>query len=111
MIEYDVTTDDRGIGIVVPRGRLNMVAARGLRDALTGLVEAGTTRIVVDLAETTFLDSSGLGALIAGLKSARQAGGDLRIARPTPAVLTVFELTNMDKVLRPRDDVTTAFDD
>jgi len=63
------------------------------------------------MAETTFLDSSGLGALIGGLKSARQAGGDLRIARPTPAVRTVFELTNLDRVLRARDDVDTAFDD
>ncbi len=111
MIEFDVTTTEAGIGVVVPRGRLNMVSARRLREVLTELVGAGTTRIVVDLAETTFLDSSALGALIAGLKTARQAGGDLRIARPTEAVLTVFRLTNMDKVLRPRDDVAGAFDD
>jgi anti-sigma B factor antagonist len=88
-----------------------MVAARELRETLTGLVESGTPRIVVDLAETTFLDSSALGALVAGLKTARQAGGDLRIARPTESVLTVFRLTNMDKVLRPRDDVENAFHD
>ena len=109
MIEFDVRTTDDGIGVVVPRGRLNMVAARQLRETLTGLVEAGTHRIVVDLAGTTFLDSSALGALVAGLKTARQAGGDLRIARPTESVLTVFKLTNMDKVLRPRDDVEGAF--
>ncbi|MCF6376471.1 STAS domain-containing protein [Nocardioides KLBMP 9356] len=109
MIEFDVRTTSDNIGVVVPRGRLNMVAARELRERLTGLVEAGTTRIVVDLAETTFLDSSALGALVAGLKTARQAGGDLRIARPTESVLTVFKLTNLDKVLRPRDDVESAF--
>jgi anti-sigma B factor antagonist len=109
MIEFDVRTTDDGIGVVAPRGRLNMVAARQLRETLTGLVEQGTSRIVVDLAETTFLDSSALGALVAGLKTARQAGGDLRIARPTESVLTVFKLTNMDKVLRPRDDVESAF--
>lgn len=111
MMEIDVSTDDRGIGVVVPRGRLNMVSAGRLREALAELVGSGTSRVVVDLAETTFLDSSGLGALIAGLKSARQAGGDLRVARPTPEVLTVFELTNLDKVLRPRTDPLTAFDD
>jgi len=111
MIDFDVRTTDAGIGVVTPQGRLNMVAARQLRETLTGLVTDGTTRIVVDLAETTFLDSSALGALIAGLKTARQAGGDLRIARPTEAVLTVFRLTNMDKVLRPREDVDGAFDD
>ncbi|MFW6775068.1 STAS domain-containing protein [Nocardioides sp. CPCC 205120] len=109
MIEIDVSTEN-GIAVVVPRGRLNMVAARQLRETLTGVVGGGTNRVVVDLAETTFLDSSGLGALISGLKTARQAGGDLRIARPTPGVQAVFELTNMDKVLRARADVESAFD-
>ena len=111
MIEFDVTTTEHGVGVVTPKGRLNMVSARRLKEVLTGLVTGGTTRIVVDMAETTFLDSSGLGALIAGLKSARQAGGDLRIARPTPSVMTVFELTNLDKVLRARDSVEGAFDE
>ena len=110
MIEFDVRTTDQGIGVVAPRGRLNMVAARQLRDTLNGLVGDGKARIVVDLADTTFIDSSALGALVAGLKTARQAGGDLRIARPSESVMTVFRLTNLDKVLRPRDDVEGAFD-
>jgi anti-sigma B factor antagonist len=111
MIEFSVDTTDDGIAVVVPRGRLTMVSARRLRDILNEAVAGGSPRIVVDMAETTFLDSSGLGALIAGLKAARQAGGDLRIARPTPAVLSVFELTNLDKVLRPRESVEGAFHD
>lgn len=111
MIEFAVETTEKGIGVVTPKGRLNMVSARRLKEILSDLVGAGTTRIVVDMAETTFLDSSGLGALIAGLKSARQAGGDLRIARPTPSVTTVFGLTNLDKVLRARDSVEGAFDE
>ncbi|MBZ5732917.1 STAS domain-containing protein [Nocardioides sp. TRM66260-LWL] len=109
MIEIDVTTDSQGIGVVVPKGRLTMVSAPQVRSTLEQLVDAGTARIVVDLAETTFLDSSGLGALISALKTARKAGGDLRIARPTEAVLTVLRLTNLDKVLRPRDTVEGAF--
>ncbi|SDD02900.1 STAS domain-containing protein [Nocardioides lianchengensis] len=110
MIEIDVFRRPDGVAVVVPQGRLNMVAARQMKDLLAILLEEGSSRIVVDLDRTTFLDSSGLGALIGGLKGARQAGGDLRIARPTPEVLTVFQLTNMDKVLRPRDDVESAFD-
>lgn len=110
MIEIDVFRRPDGVAVVVPQGRLNMVAARQMKDLLALLLEEGSARIVVDLEQTTFLDSSGLGALIGGLKGARQAGGDLRIARPSPEVLTVFQLTNMDKVLRPRDDVESAFD-
>jgi len=111
MIDFDVSTTDDGVGVVVPRGRLNMVSARRLKEVLGELVDGGHPRIVVDMHATTFLDSSGLGALIGGLKTARQAGGDLRIARPTEAVTTVLELTNLDKLLRPRDAVETAFDD
>jgi anti-sigma B factor antagonist len=110
MIEFDIRTTDAGVGVVTPRGRLNMASARRMKDLLGELVAGGTTRLVVDMGETTFLDSSGLGALIAGLKTARQAGGDLRIARPTEAVQTVFTLTNLDKVLRARDSVEGAFD-
>ena len=73
------------------------------------LIGGGTSRIVVDLSGTGFVDSSGLGALIAGLKSARQAGGGLRLAAPTEQVLTILSLTNLDKVLRPRDSVAAAF--
>jgi len=111
MIEFAVDTTPEGIAVVSPQGRLNMAAARRLKEVLDGLVSDGTTRIVVDMEQTTFLDSSGLGALIAGLKSARQAGGDLRVARPTEAVRTVFSLTNLDRVLKPRDSVEGAFDD
>lgn len=111
MIEFAVDTSTDGVAVVSPRGRLNMAAARRLKEVLDGLVNDGRTRIVVDMEETTFLDSSGLGALIAGLKSARQAGGDLRVARPTEAVRTVFSLTNLDRVLKPRDSVDGAFDD
>lgn len=111
MIEFDVDTHSRDVAVVSPRGRLNMVSAKRLREIIADLVSDGSTRIVVDMGETTFLDSSGLGALIAGLKSARQAGGDLRIARPTAPVTTVLELTNLDRVLRPRESVEAAFDD
>jgi anti-sigma B factor antagonist len=45
------------------------------------------------------MDSSGLGALVACLKSARQAGGDLRIAAPSEQVTMVLELSNLDRVL------------
>src|SRR5205809_5297005 len=52
-------------------------------DLLAAAVEDGNRQLVVDLDQVNFIDSSGLGALISGLKSARQAGGDLRIANPS----------------------------
>lgn len=91
-------------------GRLNMVAAPRVRAAVDDLVRTGATHVVLDLSTVTFMDSSGLGALIAGLKSARQAGGDLRIAGPAEQVAAVLKLTNLDRVLRPYATAQAAAD-
>jgi anti-sigma B factor antagonist len=111
MIEFETRPGGDGIAIVEPRGRLNMVAAPRLRELIASLVEGGTAKIVVDLGSTEFIDSSGLGALISGLKTARQAGGDLRIAAPTAQVDTVLSLTNLNRVLQPHASAEAAFDD
>lgn len=80
-------------------GRLNMVSAPKLREFLSDVIATGSNRIVVNLEDTSFMDSSGLGALIGCLKAARQAGGDLRIASVQKQVNMVLHLTSMDKVL------------
>ncbi|WP_426999216.1 STAS domain-containing protein [Pseudarthrobacter sp. N5] len=90
-------------------GRLNMVSAPKLREFVAGIVAAGSNRIVVNLENTAFMDSSGLGALIGCLKVARQAGGDLRIAGVQPQVKMVLELTSMDRVLTAYDSAEEAF--
>jgi anti-sigma B factor antagonist len=103
-------TDDRTT-VLQPTGRLNMVAAPAFKSLVEETVGSGQTRIVVDLGEVTFIDSSGLGALIAGLKATRQAGGDLRIADVPEQVLTVLRLTNLDRVLRAHPTVADASHD
>ena len=111
MSEWPTTTTTSGVVIVAPQGRLNMVVAPDLRTQLHALVERGNSRLVVDLAGVESLDSSGLGALISGLKAARQAGGDLRIAAVREQVTAVLELTNLNRVLRAYDSADSAFDE
>jgi anti-sigma B factor antagonist len=91
-------------------GRLNMVSAPHLRETVAGLINDGRNKIVVDLSRVDFMDSSGLGALIACLKSTRQAGGDLRIAAPSKQVSMVLKLSNLDRVLAVFPDAERAFD-
>jgi len=93
------------------RGRLTIGAASELKAAVDQVVAGGDTFVVVDLAETEFLDSSGLGALVGGLRTARAAGGDLRIARAGDQVASVLEMTTMDRVLRPYPTVEDAVGD
>ena len=94
--------------VLEPTGRLNMVAAPAFKNLVEETVASGQTRIVVDLGQVTFIDSSGLGALISGLKATRQAGGDLRLAVVPEQVMTVLRLTNLDRVLRVHPTVVDA---
>ena len=105
----ELTTDLLGeVAVVRVAGRLGMTAAGELKATVDREVAAGHVLVVVDLGATTFLDSSGLGALVGGLRSARAAGGDLRIAGAGEQVRTVLELTTMDRVLRPYATVEDA---
>ncbi|KPG82421.1 STAS domain-containing protein [Frigoribacterium sp. RIT-PI-h] len=97
--------------LVAPQGRLTLSSAPELRQDVLSRIEAGDRLIVVDLSGTTFVDSSGLGALVSCLKSARQAGGDLRLVAPTEQVSMVLRLTNLDRILKPRASVAAALDD
>ena len=109
-MEFDTDVTDDGIAVIRSAGRLNMASAPQLRAVVSECAAGGRSRIVVDLSAITFMDSSGLGALIGGLKTARQRGGDLRIASPTEQVATVLGLTNLDRVLRPYASVEDAID-
>lgn len=108
MMDIQRSVVDEDLAVIHCEGRLNMVAAGSLRACIEQSVDAGQSRVVIDLGAISFIDSSGLGSLIAGLKKARQAGGNLRIAAATDQVLTVLRLTNLDRVLRPHLTVEEA---
>jgi anti-anti-sigma factor len=100
-----------GVVLLRPGRRLNMVSAPQLTAVVSGLVAEGRSRVVVDLSETEFVDSSGLGALVSCLKKLRQAGGDLKLSGALEQVTMVLDLTNLSRVLRPRPTVADAVAD
>ena len=89
--------------------RLNMVTAPGLRAAVADALRAGQKRLVLDLGGTDFIDSSGLGALVACLREARQAGGDLRVANIGQQVEMVLELTGTRRIILAYPSVEAAY--
>lgn len=99
------------ITVVRGEGRLNMVSAPVLRQAVTESIAGGRPRIVVDLSGIEFMDSSGLGALVGCLKTARQAGGDLRISAPSDQVVMVLQLSNLDRILTSYPTAEEAYRD
>jgi anti-anti-sigma factor len=99
---------DDGVTIVRMEGRLDLLTAADVKRDLTDLVADGRRRLIFDLERVSFVDSSGLGALISGLKAARQVGGDLRIARANEQVRTLLKLTTLERVLRPYETIEEA---
>jgi anti-anti-sigma factor len=87
------------------------MSAASLRTQLSDLIAAGHTKVVVDLSNADAIDSSGIGALIASLKAARAAGGDLRISAPNEQVKSVLRLTNLSRVLLVQADADAPFDE
>ena len=106
----DVRIEDRNTGAALVRlaGRFDLLSAGEAKQRLSQAVSDGHRNLVVDLGDISFIDSSGLGALIGALKAARLAGGDLRIARPNAQARSVLELTTLNRVLRPYETVEEA---
>jgi anti-sigma B factor antagonist len=103
-----VETHADGIGVVRPSGRLDRLVATELSERLATVIAGGMPRLVVDLAQVVFVDSSGLGALIGSLKAARRAGGDLRVARASDRVRDLFAQTGLDRIVRIYPSVDAA---
>lgn len=81
-----------------PAGVLDGVSAGQLRKEVSDIVAEGADTVLLDLKDVTFIDSSGLGVLVATLKMVRAAGGKLVICSINDQVKMLFELTSMDRV-------------
>jgi anti-sigma B factor antagonist len=89
-----------GAGPTVLRlvGELDTATAPQLRHQLAALADDGETRVVIDLASMTFVDSTGLGVLVGGLKRFRAVSGDVVLHSPTPAARKVLDIAGLTKV-------------
>jgi anti-sigma B factor antagonist len=93
------------VWVVTPRGEIDAYSAPSLREDLRVLVEErGALVVVIDLSAVTFLDSSGLGAIVGTLRRLRERDGRLTIVEPKTAASRIFEHTGLDAVLDLYDD-------
>jgi anti-sigma B factor antagonist len=92
-------------------GEVDLYNTPQLKEEILALIESGVRRLVVDLAETQYLDSTALGALIGGLKRLRERDGELRLAGPRPRIRKLLEITRLLKVFEVCDSVPQALED
>lgn len=99
-MSFHITIDRRSTAaaVVAVAGDLDLAAAPQLRTHLVELVDAGAREVVVDLTETTFLDSTSLGALVGGVKRLRSVGGELSLVCTDRSLVRIFEITGLDRV-------------
>jgi anti-sigma B factor antagonist len=88
------------VWIATLNGEIDAFSAPSLREDLRLLIEEREARsLVIDLSAVTFLDSSGLGAVVGALRRLRERDGELRIVQPGSAASRIFEHTGLDAVL------------
>jgi anti-sigma B factor antagonist len=99
-IEFEI--EDRRVGddthIVAVAGEIDLFTAPEFKQRMSELIDAGRSRLVVDLSETTFIDSSSLGVLIGAHRRLRARGGRLLVACDHAPILKTFRVTGLDGV-------------
>ncbi len=102
------TRDVEGRTIVSVGGEIDVYTAPKLRDKITELVAAGTFDIVIDMEAVEFLDSTGLGVLVGGLKKVRAHDGSLHLICNQDRLLKIFRITGLAKVFTIHESADAA---
>ena len=92
------TRHEGGHTIIEVGGEIDVYTAPKLRDKITELVADGVYDIIVDMEAVEFLDSTGLGVLVGGLKRVRAHEGSLRLVCNQERILKIFRITGLTKV-------------
>jgi anti-sigma B factor antagonist len=96
-MQFEESTIKNALVVRVHESRIVADVAPQFKESLIGYVTSGSKNIVLDLSEVTFIDSSGLGALIGSLKAVGN-DGQLVLCGARDAVVNMLKLTRMDKV-------------
>jgi anti-sigma B factor antagonist len=89
-------------------GEVDVYTAPMLRERIRELAAKGAVHLIADLRQVDFLDSTGLGVLVGGLKRLREDGGSLALVISTPRILRIFQITGLTKALAVRQSAADA---
>jgi anti-sigma B factor antagonist len=107
----DLSLSTRTLGnrtVVEVGGEIDVYTAPKLREQLVELVNEGHYHLIVDMEGVDFLDSTGLGVLVGGLKRVRAHEGSLRLVCNQERILKIFRITGLTKVFPIHPDVEDA---
>ena len=104
--------NENDVTVIVPVGSLVIgQPEQAINEVISRLLVDGHTRLVIDLGEVKKIDSSGIETLLTACQQAREAAGDVRLARVAPRFQTLLEIAHLTNVLKIYPDVETAVKD
>jgi len=98
------------LGVVMLGGEVDIFTAPRFRECMVELLDAGVRRLVVDLSDVTFIDSTALGVLIGGVRRVHNSGGAMVLVVVTRPVERVLNVTGLDRVFSIRATRVEALD-
>jgi len=107
-LTLDVHAETPGITVITVGGEIDVYTAPKLRERLISLVEEGNCQLIVDMEAVEFLDSTGLGVLVGGLKRVRAQDGWIDLVCTQSRILRIFRITGLNKVFSTYDSVADA---
>ena len=99
---------ETGITVITLSGRFDALMAKEFKNCGADLIDKRLVTIAIDMASIDFIDSSGLGSLVGGLKGVAKEKGEIRIAGLSPEVRTIFELTRLHRIFDIYENIETA---
>lgn len=96
--------------VIHPSGRMDVESSPVVRQVILDFVDSGVKYLVVDLNQVEFMDSSGLSALVSGMKALRRAGGLLTVCQANAQIRTALRLTMLDRVFPVYESIAAAFE-
>jgi anti-sigma B factor antagonist len=103
MIMQIATTPGTDRYVITVSGEVDLATSPDLDAAIIAALDSGAGSLVVDLTDVSFMDSSGLGVIVRGLKRCREADKDLDLVITNERVLKVFGITGLDQVIPIHD--------
>lgn len=98
-MELDIKVErDGDVCVMSLDGEVDVYTAPALKQRIVDAVEDGCVNILVDMEKVGFIDSSGLGVLVSGLRRVKERSGAIRLVCTKDNILKIFRITGLDKV-------------
>lgn len=107
-LTFEVKDTDKGYVVLSLKGDLDMWTLPQAKEKVNGLVEQGKVKLVLDLENMNYIDSSGLGFFIGTLKKLRDAGGNMVLISLNAYIYGIFKLIQLQHIIKTFDNLEEA---